>query len=127
MISLLAQNPTPQSLGPLRGIGPLGLEGKEPTAGAGIFVNAISNIIGFLTAVAIIWFIFQFLLGAIGWISAGGDKGKLEQARSKLANAFVGIIIVFTALVLVSAVGALLGINILNFGKIICDLTPGGC
>lgn len=114
-----------QELGPLRGIGPLGLEGKEPSAGAGIFVNAISNIIGFLTAVAIIWFVFQFLLGAIGWISAGGDAKAVEAAKGKLTNAVVGIVIVFTALVLVSAVGALLGINILNFGIIIRDLTPG--
>jgi hypothetical protein len=64
-------------------------------------------------------------LGAIGWISAGGDKAKLEQARSKLSNALIGIIIVFMALVLLSAIGALLGINILNLGLIINTLTPG--
>lgn len=125
MISLLAQAPSPKSLGPIRGIGPLGLEGKDAEAGAGIFVNAISNIIGFLTAVAIIWFIFQFILAAIGWISAGGDAKAIEAAKGKLTNAIVGIVIVITALVIVSAIGALLGVNILNFGKIISDLTPG--
>lgn len=127
MNSLLAQAPSPQSLGPIRGIGPLGLEGVQERLGekaTETFVNAISNIIGFLTAVAIIFFLFQFFLGAITWISAGGDKAKIEQARSKLTNALVGIVIVITALVLVSAVGALLGVNILNFGIIIRDLTP---
>ncbi len=124
MDKLLAQQGS-FPLGEIRGKGPLGLEGKNAAEGAGIFVGAISNIVGFLTAVAIIWFIFQFIIGAISWISAGGDAKAVEAAKGKLTNAVVGIVIVFTALVLVSAVGALLGINILNFGKIIQDLTPG--
>lgn len=126
MITLIAQAPSPKPLGPIRGIGPLGLEGKEPEAAPTIFTNAISNIIGFLTAVAIIWFIFQFILGAIGWISAGGDAKAVESAKAKLSNAVFGIVLVLTALVLVGVIGALLKIDIFNLEMFIRTLTPGG-
>lgn len=126
MISLLAKIPSPKPLGPIRGIGPLGLEGKDAKAGAEIFVNAISNIVGFLTAVAIIWFVFQFILGATSWISAGGDSKAVESAKAKLTNAIVGIVIVIAAMVIMSAIGALLGIDIFNLGEFIGTLTPGG-
>lgn len=122
MISLLAQKATP--LGEIRGIGPLGLEGRAVTEGQGIFVNAISLIVGFLTAVAIIWFIFQFILGAIGWISAGGDTKALDAAKGKITNAIGGIVIVIIAMVIISAIGAILGIDFLNLGGFITTLTP---
>lgn len=116
---------------PLRGIGPLGLENVPANVlkdtAAGVFVDAVSKIIGFLTAAAIIWFIFQFILGAIGWISAGGDTKAVEAAKGKLTNAIAGIVIVIVTMVIMSAIGALLGIDIFNLGGFICTLTPGGC
>lgn len=126
MKSLLALAPQPTSLGPIRGIGPLGLEGKASSEGQGIFVQVISNIIGFLTAVAIIWFVFQFILGAMSWITSGGDAKAVESAKAKLTNAIIGIVIVIAALVLTATVGALLGIDLLNLGGFITQLTPGG-
>lgn len=124
MISLLAQAPSPKSLGPIRGIGPLGLEGKEPSEGQWVFVQVVSNIVGFLTAVAIIWFVFQFILGAISWISAGGDAKAVESAKAKLSNAVLGIVVVLIALVLVGVIGALLKVDILNLGGFISAITP---
>lgn len=115
---------------PIRGIGPLGLENVPANILREIaprtFVDAISKIIGFLTAVAIIWFVFQFILGATSWISAGGDAKAVEAAKGKLTNAIVGIVIVITAMVIMSAIGALLGIDIFNLGEFIGTLTPGG-
>lgn len=114
---------------PIRGIGPLGLQGV-PAVDLGkiapaAFVDAISKIIGFLTAVAIIWFVFQFILGATSWISAGGDSKAVESAKAKLTNAILGIAIVIAAMVIMSAIGALLGIDIFNFGEFIGTLTHG--
>lgn len=125
MISLLALAPQPTSLGPIRGIGPLGLEGKASSEGQGVFVQTISNIVGFLTVIAIIWFVFQFILGAMSWITAGGDAKAVEGAKAKLTNAVIGIVIVIAAMVIMSAIGALLGIDIFDLGKFITTLTPG--
>lgn len=41
---------------------------------------------------------FMYLIyGGIQWISSGGDKGKLEEARSKITNGIVGLAIVASA------------------------------
>lgn len=122
MFSLIAQKATP--IGEIRGIGPLGLEGKNATEGQWVFVQVISNIIGFLTAVAIIWFVFQFILGAMSWISAGGDAKAVESAKAKLSNAVLGIVVILIALILIGVIGALLKVDILNLGGFISAITP---
>ena len=41
---------------------------------------------------------FMYLVyGGIQWISSGGDKGKLEEARSKITNGIIGLAIVASA------------------------------
>jgi len=37
------------------------------------------------------------VLGGINWITAGGDKGKLEEARNKITNGIIGLAIVASA------------------------------
>ncbi|MAG60110.1 hypothetical protein CMO96_04990 [Candidatus Woesebacteria bacterium] len=124
MISFIAQNPTPLSATPISGIGPLG--GVDPSRAPEIFAGTISRIIGVLTVVAILWFVFQIIIGAYGWISAGGDAKSVEAARSRITNAVIGLIVVFVALIFVSVIGFLLGIgNILDIGTFINNLTPG--
>lgn len=55
---------------------------------------------GLLNAALVIAFaIFVFLLifAGIQWITAGGDKAKVESAQKKLTGAIIGIIIVISA------------------------------
>lgn len=41
---------------------------------------------------------FMYLIyGGIQWISSGGDKGKLEEARAKITNGIIGLAIVASA------------------------------
>lgn len=131
MISAYLAQIKPTGLGgELKGIGPLGLEGKNPVEVFTLFPQIISNIIGVLTAAAIIWFIFQFIIGAFGWITAGGDQKAVEGARARITNAVIGIILVVIALVLISLLGSLLGIDVLNLKGAICKLAPpsvAGC
>ncbi len=109
-----------------------GLVGEGPLAKPGtkegaieLFNEIISNTIGFLTVVAGLWFVFQFVLGAIGWLSAGGDKVKVENAQKKLTQGIIGLVIVVVAVFLVDLVGRLLGLeNILSPGKVILDFWP---
>lgn len=110
--------------GELKGRGPLGLEGKTPMDVFTIFPNVISTIIGVLTAAAIIWFIFQFIIGAFGWLAAGGDSKAVETARARIMNAVIGLILVVSALVIITVIGSILGINILNLGSTLVILGP---
>lgn len=112
-------------LGEIRGIGPLGLEGKNYWEAPQIFERAISNILGVLTVAAVIWFVLQVIFGAYSWITSGGDPKAVEGARMKVTNAVVGLVMVFVALLLVSVISFLLGIDsILNVGEFIKNLTP---
>lgn len=112
-------------LGPIRGIGPIGFETGDPSQAPTLFASTLSKIIGVLTVAAILWFVLQIILASYGWMSAGGDAKAIENARSKLTNAIVGLIVVFFALVLASVIGFLLGIpNILDVGGFIKTLSP---
>jgi len=37
--------------------------------------------------------LYYLIMGAIGWITSGGDKGKVEVARNKMIYAVVGLLI----------------------------------
>jgi hypothetical protein len=97
------------------GLGPFGNIGKGGTATAGLtgISSIISAIIGIMTVAAGIWFIFQFLIGALGWLTSGGDKTKLEQARERITNAFIGLIIVVAGWSILAIAGQFFGFDIL--------------
>lgn len=88
--------------------------------------NILSILLGFLTIIAGLWFLTNFVLGAVSWISAGGDKGKAQQARDKLTNAVIGLAIVVGAYAIAGLVGTIVGIDFLNIGAALSILTPGG-
>lgn len=93
--TIYAQVPKPLGggIGTGDGLGPFS---NVNTAVGGLMgvTKIISGIIGIMTIAAGIWFFFNFIIGGIQWISAGGDKHNLEQARQRITNAFVGLIIV---------------------------------
>lgn len=121
MIELLAGE---TRLGEIKGPGPLG----DPNAAVGgalaLLQKFLSNIIGFLTIGAILWFTLQIIFGGYGWITAGGDPKGVAAARDKILHAIVGMIIVFGALVLVSLIGFLLGVDVLNIQESLENLRP---
>ncbi len=58
---------------------------------------------------------FMYLVyGGVQWIMAGGDKGKLEEARSKITNGIVGLAIVASAWAVYKLVDYFFGIGIVN-------------
>lgn len=103
-----------KSLGKIEGEG-LGPFAKTTSNPIQTITSAISGIIGVLTVVASIWFIFQFLIGGINWISSGGDKNKLKEARDRITNALIGLIIVVAAWAILAIAGQFFGwTDILN-------------
>ncbi len=106
--------------GGFKGIGPLG----NPT-GTGIsnLSTFVSKIIGVMTVIAILWFTFTLITGAISIIGAGGDKQALESARKKITSGLIGLIVVIAAIFILDLVGTIFGVPFLDitslFGQII--------
>ena len=100
--------------GGFRGIGPLGLEGQAAERSVPIFNQVLSTIIGVMTVVAFVWFTFQFILAAIGILTSGGDKGKLETARNKITTSIIGLVLVIAAIFIIELIGNLIGVSILR-------------
>ena len=88
------------------------LEGPGITPGAtpvDTLDKIVSFIIGFLSIILIIWLTIQTILAAYKYISANGDKGKVEEARKALTNGVLGVAIGLMALFLVAFLAKLLG------------------
>jgi len=101
----------------------------NPKGGAGIdgytasAENLISNVLAFLTIIAGLTFMIQFLLGGLTWITAGGKQDKIESAQSMMTNGAIGLIIVVISYSVVWIVGKALGIPILEPGTLINSKT----
>ena len=79
----------------------------------------LSRIISVALMVAAIM-VFAFLVwGGIQWISSGGDKGKVEEARSRITNALIGLAIVAAAWAIMNLVSYFFGVDILGPGATI--------
>jgi len=113
-------------IGGTDGFGPWGNIGFFNDIGkaAGAFAKIISNVIGIMTIVAGIWFIFQFTIGAISWMTAGGDPKKVEEATTKFRNSIIGLVVVVLAYALISLISKILGFDILNIIGLIENLSP---
>lgn len=83
-------------------------------SGASFFSKAIPSAIGLAFLIGSIIFFFMLVIGAIQWISSGGDKQALEGARSKISNALIGIVLLFAAFAIVSLIQKFFGIQILT-------------
>lgn len=59
--------------------------------------SIVSSIVTILLVIAIILSLFFLIWGAIRWITSGGDKGKLDGARTAITASIVGLILAFLA------------------------------
>lgn len=110
--------------GGFKGFGPLGLEGRQAFEADIIFTKFLSSTIGLMSIVAIIWFIFLLITGGYGYMTAGGDKAKIEKAQKTIFNGIVGLAITVFAIFIVKFIGSLLGIDfILNITSMLGVIT----
>jgi len=56
--------------------------------------NFISNMISFAIIIASIAFAAFLIMGGFQYLTSGGDKTKTEEARSRITNALIGLVIV---------------------------------
>lgn len=91
------------------------------------FVAFLSRILGAVIPIALLMVLVFLLWGAIEWIGAGGESGKLQKAREKIVGAIVGLIVLISSLALFMLIQEITGTCILEFGPIECtEGTDGG-
>lgn len=90
---------------------PITNPGNIPTAGLSSIVQFVISLL-FLGAVILT--LFFLVYGGISFITSGGDKQKVSQARLRITYAVVGLIIIFLSFFIINLIGGIFGINILN-------------
>lgn len=66
-------------------------------------------------------FLMYLVTGGLEWLTAGGDKSKVEGAQKKISNALVGLTLLVSSYAIVAFLSEVLQIDILNI-----DWTFGG-
>jgi len=90
-----------------------------PTASLAIAVRfTIDEVVGLegvcvTLIVGAVIFLFMLLLGAIQWISSGGDKANVEAARSRLTTALIGLVLLFAVFAVIKVIDTFFGTDIL--------------
>ncbi|MBI3443113.1 hypothetical protein HY008_00375, partial [Candidatus Woesebacteria bacterium] len=98
--------------------------GQFASLGTISFSRLVSAFLTFGLVIAAVVFLFMLIAGGISWITAGGDKIALENARQRVVNALIGIIIVFSIFGIASVVGQFFGVPLLSFGTPIAPPPP---
>ena len=107
----------------LHGPGPVG---TPPTDVAGLgekLTLIISTLIGLLSIGAGIWFLWQTVMAGYAYMTAGSDKEKVSQARQKLTQSIIGLVIVILAIFLINFLGYILRIDFLDISGALQKLT----
>lgn len=76
------------------------------SAGISKFLN---NLITLIYMIASVVFVFMILWGALEWLTSGGNKDNLDNARKRITQAIIGIILFGIAFALMSLVGVFTG------------------
>lgn len=87
--------------------------GSNPDGGVSIAV-LMANLYRATLVVGGLALLLYLAWGGIGWITAGGDKGKVEEAQHKITNAVMGMAFLVAVIAIVSLLQWALGINLLN-------------
>lgn len=76
----------------------------------------LTFILRFFFIIAGLVALLYLLLGALNWITSGGNKENVEKAREKIQAAVVGILVIFAVLAVVIIIENAFGIG-LGFSK----------
>jgi hypothetical protein len=105
-----------QTIPPIKS--PVSLIPADPGRTGEFLGKFISNLAVMLLILASIWVLFQLLQGGLEWIGSGGDKTGLDNARNRITNAIIGLIIVFASWAVYLMLMQFLGIPTLGEGGI---------
>lgn len=88
--------------------------GASGESGQEIIGNMFSAVVGMFIVVSFILAFLYLLLGAFRWITAGGDKTKLQEAQDRITQAMIGLILVASVWAIMLLVGQFIGVDFPN-------------
>lgn len=90
----------------------------SPSFGTGGANLALTSIIVTLWRAAItlggIALLIMLIIGSLEWITAGGDKGKIQAARDRITQSIIGMLVLAGTVAISIFISGILGINLLN-------------
>lgn len=115
---LIAQGINNPALGP-------GLQGIN---GVSFFQKLFPALVGLGFVIGVVIFFFMFLIGAVSWITSGGDKAANEAARNRIRNAIVGLFILLALFAIIRLLEIFFATNLvrINIGPLIIGGGGGG-
>ena len=88
--------------------------GSNPADSPKQFAVTIATLWQTIILVGGLAFLLYFLMGGVTWITAGGDKGKIEEARNHITQGLVGLAILAASYVIIKFIETAIGMNLLN-------------
>ncbi len=86
------------------------------------FGDLLTFLIRFIFVVAGVIALVMLLWGALSWVTSGGDKGNVENARNKIVNAVIGVLLIIVVLAIVATLERVVFANKMCFG-LTCPVT----
>jgi hypothetical protein len=74
----------------------------------------VGVVINILLIAAVLIALFFLIWGGIRWITSGGDKTKVEEARKHIVAAIIGLIVAFLAYFIIQVVLNIFGLGGIN-------------
>jgi len=89
----------------------LQLGGPDGDSGSALG-SIIGSIVGIAIPLAAIGVLIYTVWAGFNYLTAGGDKARVEEARTRLTNGLIGLAIVASALVISSIINQFFGTNV---------------
>lgn len=93
----------------------IGTENYDPTDGEAGFGRLVSQILNIVVVIGALLVFIYLIWGGIEWISAGGDKSKIEKARNRITQSVLGLVVLAAMLALFALLQTALGFEIFSF------------
>lgn len=110
---------------------PAGFQNAADPVAAGV---GLGKYIGILWQTALVVgglaVVAYMIMGGLNWITAAGDKGKIETAKERITQGLIGLAVLFSVAAISTFFGTVLGLDLLkpNFARITptSDAPSGG-
>lgn len=80
----------------------------SPIANIGQLIQIGADAVFLVGTIAVLVYL---LLGAFKWITAGGEKGKIEEARNMMTQAVIGVVLLAAVFAIYSLVLTFIGLD----------------
>jgi len=101
----------PVQLGTISGAGNLDPTGLGKNTVRDTFNRTISTLLGLLTLLGALYFLFQIVFAGYTILNSSGDSAKLNEGRQKITFGVLGLAIVVAAYLLIALIANLLGLS----------------